>query len=135
VKFKISKRWCEKSAQLEEGCASVEAGCPSGLGLCEVAAPAKRVRSGRLVVLSAEDARNLKAAASRRGYALPRFNRRTGAMLTAQWRSWVKLHKNRLATIEPDGGEAQDLVITTAGRMALRQHNNCGLPPEGRRAP
>lgn len=26
MKFNISKEWCEKSAKLEEGCASVEAG-------------------------------------------------------------------------------------------------------------
>ncbi len=27
MKFNISKEWCEKAAKLEEGCASVEAGC------------------------------------------------------------------------------------------------------------
>jgi len=123
VKFKISKKWCEASAK-KEGDASVGAGLPSVLGLSKIKTPAKRVRSGRLVVLSAEDVRNLKAAEGKRGYALPRFNHRTGAMLSAQWRSWVKLHKTRLATIEPDGGEAQDLVITAAGRMALKQHNS-----------
>ncbi len=80
------------------------------------------VGSGDVVVLSAEDIRNLKEAAGRRGYAVPRFNPRTGTRLSAQWESWQKLQRKRLADIE-GSGEAEDLVITPAGRMALRRHN------------
>lgn len=81
-----------------------------------------RVGCGSMVVLSAEDLRNLKEAAGRRGYAVPRFNPKTGRMLSAQWCSWKKLQRKRLAEIE-GSGEAEDLVITDAGRTALRQHN------------
>lgn len=90
-------------------------------------AASKRVGCGSMVVLSAEDVRNLKEAAGRRGYAVPRFNPRTGRMLTAQWRSWQKLQRNRLAEIE-GSGEAEDLLITDAGKQALRQHNGRGEP-------
>lgn len=80
------------------------------------------VGSGSLVGLSAEDLRNLKEAAGRRGYAVPRFNPQTGRMFTAQWRSWKKLQRKRLANIGPSG-EAEELVITPSGRMALKQPN------------
>jgi hypothetical protein len=91
-----------------------------------------RVGSGTMVGLSAEDIRNLKESAGRRGYAVPRFNPRTGRMLTAQWKSWKKLQRNRLAEIE-GSGEAEDLVITPAGRMALKQPNAkvSHVPPNG----
>lgn len=81
---------------------------------------ASAVASGRMVSLSAEDERNLKEAAGRRGYALPRFNLQTARMLTAQWRSWLKLQRLGLAHII-GGGEAEELEITPAGRDALRQ--------------
>ena len=74
----------------------------------------------RLVSLSAEDERNLKEAAGKRGYALPRFNPQTGRMLTAQWRSWRKLQREGFAHII-GSGEAEELEITSAGREALRQ--------------
>lgn len=81
-------------------------------------APADRCLS-RLVRLSAEDVRNLKEACGRRGYALPRMNPRTGTMLNDQWKSWKKLSRLRLAEIEPSGGEAENLLITAKGRLAL----------------
>ena len=80
------------------------------------------VGSGRFVSLSAEDIRTLKEAGGRRGYALPRFNPRTGTMLTAQWQSWKKLQRNRLAEIE-GSGEADDLILTDLGRQVARQAN------------
>lgn len=80
------------------------------------------VGSGRFVSLSAEDIRTLKEAGGRRGYALPRFNPRTGTMLTAQWRSWQKLQRNRLAQIE-GSGEADDLILTDLGKRVARQAN------------
>lgn len=85
-------------------------------------AASKRVGCGSRVVLSAEDVRNLKEAAGRRGYAVPRFNPRTGRMLTAQWRSWQKLQRNRLAEIE-GSGEADDLILTDLGKKVARQAN------------
>lgn len=79
-----------------------------------------RSSSGRLVRLSSSDWRELKASGSRKGYATVRFNHRTGWMLKYQWKSWLKLAAQGLARIGPDGGEAEELCITTAGRAALK---------------
>ena len=80
----------------------------------------KRVGTGRLVRLSESDWRELKGSGSRKGYATVRFNHRTGWMLKYQWKSWLKLAAHGLARIGPDGGEAEELCITAAGRAALK---------------
>lgn len=49
-----------------------------------------------------------------------RFNLRNGHMLAYQWKSWLKLAAHGLARIGPDGGEAEELCVTTAGRAALK---------------
>lgn len=48
-------------------------------------------------------------------------------MLTAQWRSWQKLQRNRLAQIE-GSGEADDLILTDLGKRVARQANKTDQP-------
>lgn len=68
--------------------------------------------------LDSEDLRNLKdAARPRKSYALPRFTK-DGEMVDAQWQSWKKLQRLRLANIIGDG-EAEELEITGIGISVL----------------